>query len=150
MGSTCVTCGSGTDGGGGGACCSCRECCNVGEVRAESCFAAPSSVRGFAVGGPVSIALLLNLAVDPNFDINELAHFKGPEPTRPRCMSDSKPIATHREHVPLLTILPRCCNFRHWHCEADPSRAVCVLQCLTRASCCLLHSLRNGQTRARQ
>jgi len=114
MGSTSVACGSGTDGAGGASnCCRCRECCNDGAVRAESFPAAPSSVRGGTVGGPVSIALLLNLVVDPNFDINELAHFKGPEPTSPRCMSDNKAIAKQQEHVPLLTILPQCCKFQH-------------------------------------
>lgn len=109
-GSMALATGSSTAGGDGGStprnCWSVRECSNVcwlraGKERAAALATSSAAAVGPSLlGGPVSMALLFNLAVDLSFDAIELAHFKGPEPTNPKCNTVSNATAAHREHLP--------------------------------------------------
>lgn len=112
----CVTIGSGASvASGSPICCSCRQCpvCAVCayEVRAAA-LAPSSSARACVCGGPASIVLLFNLAVDPSLDAIELAHFKGPEPTIPKCSIDKKATAAQREKAALRLPIARLLKLR--------------------------------------
>jgi len=132
----CVTIGSGASGasetasGSPPTCCSCRQCpvCAVCayEVRAAA-LAPSSSARACVCGGPASIVLLFNLAVDPSLDAIELAHFKGPEPTIPKCSIDKKATAAQCEKAALR--LPIATNLNLPMCPTCGSvhRPVCDL-----------------------